>query len=445
VGRRVSPASGAGQRRRGLAGTPAVSPAPGSAPAGLAPAGARKLASIQRPAKHDSGNPLDAIGRAIPLPIPVPDWSKPIILALVLLALWFGARSRLAARRAKRLERQRATLQRDLEVMQTAVVPDVPLHVGGLRVSAAYRAAEGPAAGGDFYDVFTPEPGKVAVILGDVVGHGHEALNDAALTRYTLRAYVQAGLEPRAALALAGQVLTEAGHERYVTVVVGLFEPAAGELTYATAGHPTPMIVGSFEPPAISTCPALSCGLPTGRRQTTVSLAAGAEVCFFSDGLVEARVREGLFGRERLREMLPSLGREPDAAELLGSIREEADSCPDDMAACIVIPEAEATRGAVYREELEADAEALAEGHAQSFLEAFELSAGEIHDALEIAGEIADARGSAVLRVEIEAAGTTVAVSIPAFASAASRMAARIASPPATGGPGPGLPLTNVG
>jgi hypothetical protein len=391
-------------------------------------------------AKRDSGNPLDVVGREIPLPIPVPDWSKPIILALLLVAIWFGARSRLAARRARSLERQRVTLQRDLEVMRAAVVPDLPERVGGLRISAAYRAAEGPAAGGDFYDVFTPEPGKVAVILGDVVGHGHEALNDAALTRYTLRAYLQAGLEPRAALALAGQVLTDPANERYVTVVVGLFEPAAGELMYATAGHPTPIILGSFEPHAISTCPAISCGLPTGRRQTRLSLARGAEVCFFSDGLIEARVKDGLLGRERVSEILPSLGAEPLAAELLASIRAEADACPDDMAACIVTPEAAAVRGTVYVEELEVDAESLATDQVLGFLEACEVGAGEIAEAIEAAGAIVASQGSAVLRVDMRRADTMVAVRAPEFASAASQVAAR-----GLLGPAAGLPLTNVG
>jgi hypothetical protein len=49
------------------------------------------------------GNPLDVIGRNIPLPLPLPDWSKPIIAALLLLALVQGARSRIAALRARRM------------------------------------------------------------------------------------------------------------------------------------------------------------------------------------------------------------------------------------------------------------------------------------------------------------------------------------------------------
>jgi serine phosphatase RsbU (regulator of sigma subunit) len=341
----------------------------------------------------------------------VPDWSKPIILALLLVAIGLGARSRLAARRARMLERQRATLLRDVDVMQSALVPDLPSEVGGMRISAAYRAAEGPGAGGDFYDVVCLEPGRVAVILGDVVGHGHEALTDAALTRYTIRAYLQAGLDPRATLALASRVLTEPETERYVTVVVGVFDSSTGELTYATAGHPTPIILGSHEPPAITGCPALSCGLPTGRRQTRVSLTPGAQVCFFSDGLIEARVQDGLFGRERLRAILPSLGARPLADDLLGAIRAEAETCPDDMSVCIVLPRSTSNRAATYVEEFEADVRALAGGQAEHFLEACSVPQAPIAEALGRASAIAVADGSAMLRVDIHPAGSTVAVS----------------------------------
>ena len=107
----------------------------------------RRRSPSSRPATAPaSGNPLQSIGRHIPLPLPVPDWSKPIILLLLLLAAWFAVRWRLGVVRARSLEAQRATLLRDVGVMQAALVPLVPARLGGLAVSVAYRPAEGPAA-----------------------------------------------------------------------------------------------------------------------------------------------------------------------------------------------------------------------------------------------------------------------------------------------------------
>ena len=141
---------------------------------------------------------------------------------LLLVAGWFGVRFRLAAIRAKRLERQDELLLDAVDTMQAALVPEVPACLEGLGISVAYRPADGPAAGGDFYDVFVPRPGKVAIVLGDVCGHGREAVRHAALSRYTLRAYLQAGLEPRATLRLAGKVLADPRGFRYATVALAL-------------------------------------------------------------------------------------------------------------------------------------------------------------------------------------------------------------------------------
>jgi hypothetical protein len=412
-------AGGGRHRLTGLGSTSALATAGGDTGLALAlpasPRGTRTLAYRAPRKTRAASNPLAKIGSHIPLPIPVPDWSKPIILALLLLAIWFGVRARANAVRARRLDRQRVGLLRDVGVMQGALVPDVPTRVGGLAVSVAYRPAEGPAAGGDFYDVFTPEQGKVAIVLGDVAGHGHEALTHAALTRYTLRAYLQAGLEPRAALALAGQVLYDSSGERFATVAVGVYDTQAGTLTYALAGHPPPILLGfeAHEPVTICSSPPIGWSAPTGRRQTVVSLPAGAEACFFSDGLIEARSEGRLLGRERLGEILGAVGSRPQASDLLERVRAAAEGAPDDMVACVLSQLANVERGHVHVEELELDARVLERDDPRRFLEQCLLPAREIVRTLERARDIVDSCGTALLRVELGSAGATASVSAP--------------------------------
>lgn len=310
-------------------------------------------------------------------------------------------------------------LLRDVGVMQTALVPEIPARLGGLVVSVAYTPAEGPAAGGDFYDLFVLEPGRVAVILGDVAGHGHQALTHAALTRYTLRAYIQAGLEPRAALALAGRALADPTGERFATVVVGVYDKRSGKLTYASAGHPPPILRGlqAREPLTICSSPPIGWGIPTGRRQTTVSLPAGAEVCFFSDGLIEARTEDTLLGRERLTEILAALGPRSAAADLLERVRTVAQATPDDMAACILVPEASAGGASTHVEELEADARALTAGDVRRFLETCGVPAPEVAQTIELARDIADAFDTALLRIELGPVDATATAAPPGFGS----------------------------
>jgi serine phosphatase RsbU (regulator of sigma subunit) len=357
-----------------------------------------------RRAKHatSSSNPLSSLGRKLPLPLPVPDWSKPIILLLLLLAIAFAARSQLAARRARRLERQRGTLLADLDAMQAALVPQIPERLEALSLSVAYQPADGPAAGGDFYDVFVLAPGKVAIVLGDVVGHGRDALTHAALTRYTLRAYLQAGLEPRAALALASSVLTEPGEKQFATVVIGVHDGASGRLTYASAGHPPPISIGFDTPEPVTICSSapLCCDLPTGLRQTTVSLPAGAQLCFFSDGLLEARVPDGLLGRERLAE----LARDPQSSLSAGALLERvgavAQTARDDMIACVLSPSEDTPTPAVTIEELEVDREMLSGSRVARFLQACGVGENEAAALLAGAAKLAAADGTALLRIE---------------------------------------------
>ena len=402
--------SGAAARRGELAASTTHRPSPQA----RAPASSRTSSSTAQHSHHGSSDPLGTLGKRLPLPIPVPDWSKPIIALLLLVAIWLGVRFRLAAARAKRLEQQDELLHHDVDTMQAALVPEVPSRPEGLAVSAAYRPADGPAAGGDFYDVFVPRPGEVAIVLGDVCGHGREAVRHAALTRYTLRAYLQAGLQPRATLELAGQALADPGGP-YATVAVAVYHAQSGTLTYANAGHPPPITFGlqAHRQPTSCASPPIGWGVPTGRRQTRISLPAGAWVCFFSDGLTDARRAGELLGRECLDEILHSLVPPPAAAELLEQVRAEADTTPDDMAACVLAPEVAGKGVHVHVEELEADARALQGKHVPDFLEECGVPAAASAHALERAREIVAEFDRAVLAVHPAPTGATVTVTSP--------------------------------
>jgi hypothetical protein len=341
-------------------------------------------------------------GLILGLPLPVPDWSKPIILGLLLICLLLAVRAWRTALRARRLESKGKELAADLESMQAALVPAIPSRLGALDVSVAYRPADGPAAGGDFYDVFDLEGGRVAMIVGDVSGHGRNALARAAHMRYSLRAYAETGLDPRGALKLAGRVLDTEGDDLFTTVAIAVYDPSTARLTYASAGHPAPVFVGpgACEPMTGCASPPIGWGIATGRRQTTVPFPEGARACLFSDGVTEARVDGGLLGRAGLTELVDGARTDSSATELLERVRHEAGSIHDDMAACLIHASAGVAISTDVVEELEADLGHLAAGQGERFLEACGVPPAAADETLARARDIVASQGSVILRVE---------------------------------------------
>jgi serine phosphatase RsbU (regulator of sigma subunit) len=351
----------------------------------------------------------------------IPTAIKVAIAALAALALGFGVVSLLAGIRGRRLRRDREKLLQDVGLLQRALLPEVPDHVGGLPVSVAYRPADGPAAGGDFYDVFELGERQLAIIVGDVSGHGRQALARTTLMRYTLRAYLEAGLAPRAVLRLAGRVLDHDLEGEFTTVVVATYDGVEGRLIYACAGHPAPIVAGAsrHEPVTASSSPPVGLKLPTGLRQTTVALPAGSLACFYTDGVVDARRNGSPIGHERLEELVAQLRSEASAQVLIDRVAEEADETPDDMAACVIGPLAGSAEGGARVEELEVEPAALEDGSAERFLEACGVAPGEVAASLRAT---VSSFGGAVLRVRIEDAGRDVEVlprNVESLASAA--------------------------
>ncbi len=348
----------------------------------------------------------------IPFPEAVPERLQMLLAALAVLSILLGGGYLAIAARARLLDRQRADLLQEVGLLQTALLPPVPATVGAVRTSVAYRPSDGPGAGGDFYDALALPGGRAAFILGDVSGHGRQALARTAFMRYTLRAYLEAGLEPRATLQVAGRVIGEHLDGHFATVVVAVHDPVSGSLTYACAGHPAPIVVGSSRPEPVLTAssPPIGLGMRTGVRQTTLPLPPGSVVCLYTDGLAEARTETGILGRPRLADIVALLGRDATASGLLDAVAAEARLVSDDMATLMLSPTAGVTSGGFRCEQLEVDAEEAASGLTERFLAACRVADDRLAEAAAEARALASGYGAAILYVRFGTVGAQVEV-----------------------------------
>jgi hypothetical protein len=320
--------------------------------------------------------------------------------ALALLALALGASSWITAIRARRLSRQRQALLQEVGLLQAALLPSVPEH---LPVSVAYRPANGAAAGGDFYEVFALADGRTALILGGVAGHGRDALARTTFIRYTLRAYLEAGLEPREVVKVGSEAVADHLAAGFATLTVAVHEPDTGRFTYACAGQAPPLVAGSgqpLEPITACSAPPVGVGEPTGFRQTSFTLTDGAVACLYTGGVTEARVGGRLLGVARLEQELDGLPADAGADELLDAIAEKADEITGDMAVCLLRAPAGAPTAGARVEELEVDEREVGDS-LEHFLRACGVPLAEVPGILREAGEAARREGSATVRVRL--------------------------------------------
>jgi hypothetical protein len=253
------------------------------------------------------------------------------LIGLSVIGLLMTGRSAWFARATERLRRQRRALEQDVGALQAALVPELPAEIAGVGVAVAFRAATGPAAGGNFHDVFPIDRDTVGVVVGDA-GRGRDAVPLTGVVRYTIRAYLEAGLEPRLALRLADRALRGdfAGEGEFATALAATFDRRMGRLVYATAGHPPPILLGEdrYEPVEIMNSAPIGAAGASGSRQTMLALGSDTELWFFSGGLIDGRL-EGereVLGRDRLAKLIDE-HRDPE--ELISLLPDG-----DDLTAC---------------------------------------------------------------------------------------------------------------
>jgi hypothetical protein len=188
----------------------------------------------------------------------------------------------------------------------------------------------------------------------------------------------------------------------FATVVAATYHPRDRVLTYASAGHPPPVVVGTqpVSPITVASSPPIGAGLSTGTRQTVLSLPGRALACFYTDGVIEARVGpEELFGPARLEETLVGLPPEATATVLLDRVAADSNRHSDDMAACLLRIDGGPGEPTVQLEELELDSHEAAGDRAERFLLACGVSPGENAEIMRSARAIATRTGNVVLKV----------------------------------------------
>ena len=401
-----------GVAREGTTSSPPrrAAPAPSRPPVaarqpGAEPTGAPARRTSER-GNRGRGAPSDAAEDARPPHVAIdlvevlPAALLALLIALAASALLATGGSVVSEAKARRLGAERVSLLEDSGVLQRALLPDVPERLGPLAVSVGYRPSDGPAAGGDFYDVVPLTGGRVGLILGDVVGHGRAAVAQAALVRHTLRAWLELGLAPSVVLRLTAHGRSRDADDEMATALVAVYDGLEGTLSYSCAGHPEPLLLGpgavkGFDVPCVSG--PLGVDVPTGRRTTTISLPPGTAACLYTDGVVEARTSDGLLGADRFSELLEGAGLDSSADHLLDLVAERAERTPDDMALCILRPIVGSAEPTGQVEELEIAADEIQA--AEDFLfdcgvplkERLTLTAAAAGDAL--------ATGRATLRV----------------------------------------------
>jgi serine phosphatase RsbU (regulator of sigma subunit) len=300
---------------------------------------ARRAEAPRRdPRRGDGSAPATTTGIAGDL-VDIVDAVPPAILwsllGIATIALGLAGNAFHQSRRRTALEAQRRDLIDDVGLLSQALLPSVP-ELDGLTVSAAYRPADGPAAGGDFYDVFCLDEHRVGVLLGDVSGHGRDSVTLAALARFTLRTLLAAGLGPGDALQRADRMLERDLRPRFVTVIAAVYDRRTTRLTYAKAGHAPPIVVGAAHDPSaeIPACP-IGVGVGEDWPEYHVDLAEGVSVCLVTDGLEDAKRDGTRLGRAEVERLAAAHDR-PDAQRLLTEVGALADHVSDDTAAVVL-------------------------------------------------------------------------------------------------------------
>ena len=209
---------------------------------------------------------------------------------------WYGSNVDIDAQKIA-LERTK----RIAETLQDVFLPKSLPQRRDVRLDATYLAAERDALiGGDWYDAFELPDGRIVVSIGDVTGHGLEASVIVGRLRQAISVLSFQFDDPGKILTETDRVLTYQDPDVIVTALVGIIDVKEMTMTYASAGHPPPLVAYRNDEPARALPTGgqpLGVGLGSGYVSHRVELQKDAVIALYTDGITE--FARDVFGAER--------------------------------------------------------------------------------------------------------------------------------------------------
>jgi serine phosphatase RsbU (regulator of sigma subunit) len=218
-----------------------------------------------------------------------------------------ATRDRLADTEERAEEERRLALR-----LQRAITPRSakPVETPGLDVAARYQpAGEGSLVSGDWYDTVPLPSGQVLLAVGDIAGHGIDAVTGMVALRNCLRGLAITGAGPAALLGWLNSIACNLTDGIIGTAVCGLYDPVTRSLRWARAGHLPPVLVrdGAAEQLAQPHGVLLGADPDAYYEEMATGLRPGDALVLFTDGLVERR-------DEAIDDSMASLARRVAAA-----------------------------------------------------------------------------------------------------------------------------------
>ncbi|MFB6777827.1 SpoIIE family protein phosphatase [Streptomyces sp. NPDC056352] len=180
------------------------------------------------------------------------------------------------------------------QTLQRSLLPRSLPHLTEVVATARYLpATEGAEVGGDWYDIVPLPGGGIGLVIGDVEGHSLEAVAVMGQLRSGVRAYATEGHDPATVLERSNRLLSGLDTDLYATCCCVWLDLQTGTAATATAGHPSPLLVGVG---GRSITGPLPVGPPLGvdplarYEQSDAQLEPGSVLALFTDGLLDARL-----------------------------------------------------------------------------------------------------------------------------------------------------------